>query len=87
MKVLFVEQHSMKLNQATFYDIEAKRQKYVMASESMPYVGGVLTLAFFFGFALRAPMHLKLYKETAYSFALGMMTATAYPYYFRRLYI
>ena len=77
----------MKLNQAVFYDIEAKRQKYIMASEAMPYVGGVLTLAYFVGFAVRMPLSSKLYKESVYSLCLGMMTACSYPYYYRRHYI
>ena len=31
MKVIFVEQHSMKINQGQFYDLERKRTAYVRA--------------------------------------------------------
>ena len=58
-----------------------------MAMEAGPYVGGVLTLAYFLGFAIRMPLSSKLYKESFYSLCLGMMTASAYPYYYRRHYI
>ena len=32
MKLLFIEQHSMKLGDRIFYDIEHKRQNYIMAT-------------------------------------------------------
>ena len=81
MKVLFIEQHSMKLNQGTFYTLESTRQNYLMAWETYPYLGGVGALAAFILFAIRTPLHAKLYKEAFYSLGLGMTGALAYPFY------
>ena len=55
--------------------------------EAAPYIGGVLTFAYFIGFAVRMPLSSKLYKESFYSLCLGMLTACGYPYYYRRHYI
>ena len=87
MKILFIEQHSMKLGNAIFYTMESSRQKYLKALEEWPYVGGVLAFVYFIGFALRTPMHSKLVKEAGYSVLLGMGTAAAYPYYYKRIYM
>ena len=76
----------MKLGNAVFYTLEGSRQKYLTAVEAWPYVGGVLSVFFFVGFALRTPLHAKLLKETAFSVGLGMLTATAYPWYYKRIY-
>ena len=84
---MFVEQHSMKINQGAFYTLESKRMKYMSASEQCPYIGGVLAVIYFVGFAIKTPLHNKLYKEVFYSLGLGMLTAIAYPYYYRRHYL
>ena len=87
MKILFIEQHSMKLGNAVFYTMESSRQKYLNAMEAWPYIGGVLSVVYFIGFALRTPMHSKLIKETGLSVLLGMSTAAAYPYYYKNIYM
>ena len=87
MKILFIEQHSMKLGNSVFYTMESSRQKYLNAIEAWPYIGGVLSVVYFIGFALRTPMHSKLVKETGLSLLLGMSTAAAYPYYYKNIYM
>ena len=86
MKILFIEQHSMKLGNSVFYTMESSKQKYLGALESWPYVGGVLSVGFFLGFAMMTPMHSKLLKETALSAVLGLGCASAYPLYYKRVY-
>ena len=46
-----------------------------------------MAVIYFVGFAVRTPLHYKLYKETLYAFGLGMLTAMTYPYYYRRQYL
>ena len=87
MKILFIEQHSMKLGNAVFYTMESSRQKYNGALEAWPYLGGVLSIFYFIGFAIRTPMHSKLLKETGYSVLLGLATAALYPYYKKQVYV
>lgn len=87
MKVLFIEQHSMKLGDSIFYDLESKRQKYLGGMESLPYLGSVFGLMFFIGFAYVTPLSSKLYKESAMSLVLGMGLAAQYPFYYRREYL
>ena len=86
MKILFIEQHSMKLGNAVFYTMEGSRQKYLQALEGWPYVGGVLSLVYFIGFALKVPMHSKLLKESGMAVALGLTSAALYPYYYKQIY-
>mmetsp|Transcript_1321 Transcript_1321/g.1795 ORF Transcript_1321/g.1795 Transcript_1321/m.1795 type:complete len:117 (+) Transcript_1321:235-585(+) len=87
MKILFIEQHSMKLGNAVFYTMEGSRQKYNTALEAWPYLGGVLALCYFVGFALKTPMHSKLLKESGLSLFLGFTSAAFYPYYYKRIYL
>ena len=87
MKILFIEQHSMKLGNAVFYTMEGSRQKYSYALEAFPYLGCALGVVYFFGFALVMPLHVNLVKESALSLLLGMVTAYAYPWYYKRIYL
>ena len=87
MKILFIEQHSMKLGNAVFYTMESSRKRYNESFEAWPYLAGVLSVFYFVGFALRTPMHSRLYKETGYSVLLALATASLYPYYYKNIYI
>ena len=58
----------------------------MQALEAWPYVGGVLALGYFIGFALAVPMHSKLLKETVMAGMLGLTTAALFPYYYKRIY-
>ncbi len=58
----------------------------MQALEAWPYVGGVLALGYFVGFAMFVPMHSKLLKETVISGLLGLTTAALFPYYYKRIY-
>ena len=60
---------------------------YVRAQEEYPYIGGFLSIFYFIGYAIRTPLHRKLYRETAFSMALGLLTAMAYPLYYRKQYL
>ena len=77
----------MKLGNAVFYTMESSRGRYLASFETWPYLAGVLSIFYFVGFALKVPMHAKLYKETGYSAMLGLATACLYPYYYKRVYI
>lgn len=83
MKLLFVEQHSMKLGDRIFYDLEGRRQKWIDGLEMAPYIGGIFGLVYFIGFAIKAPLSSKLYKESLYSLMMGMATAGTIPLYYR----
>ena len=84
MKLLFIEQHSMKLGDRVFYTLEAKRQIYLQTLESTPYAGAMFSLGFFILYALKTPIASKLYKEALYSVCFGMATAAQIPLYYRR---
>ena len=86
MKILFIEQHSMKLGDRVFYTLESKRQLYLQTLEATPYVGGVFSVCFLVVFAIKTPITSKLYKEAAYSLGLGMACAAQIPLYYRRQY-
>lgn len=87
MKLLFIEQHSMKLGDAVFYTIEGRRQTYLQSVEALPVFGGIIGMFFFVGFAYRRPLSSKLYKEAVQSFFLGCACASVYPLYNRKLYL
>lgn len=40
VKILFLDQHSMKLGNSIFYNLEGKRQDYVSSFETLPYLAG-----------------------------------------------
>ena len=75
MKILFIEQHSMKLGDRVFYTLESKRQRYLQTLEATPYFGGAFALCFLCVFAIKTPITSKLYKEAGYSIGLGMTFA------------
>lgn len=52
----------------------------------MPYFGAGIGLGVLCVFATRVPITSKLYKEAGYSLGIGLATASAYPYYYRRTY-
>lgn len=56
MKLLFIEQHSMKLGDRVFYEIESARQQWLQAWYAVPYVGPAIGLVFLCGFAYRVPI-------------------------------
>ena len=87
MKVVFVEQHSMKLGGATFANLSGRKFDYLAAVEAWPYIGMFGAVFFFIGYALRAPMSSKLYRESCFSVGLGMFFGSAYPLYYRSVYI
>ena len=63
----------MRIGHAIFYNLECARQTYHSALEYYPVFTGMLSLAFFVGFALKTPLHKKLFKETGYSVCLGAL--------------
>ena len=77
----------MKLGSATFANLSGRKFDYVDSLEAWPYIGGFSAIFFFIGFALKAPMSSKLYKESFYSLGLGMLLGSAYPYYYRNVYM
>jgi hypothetical protein len=87
LKVIFLEQHSMKLGNAVFYSIEAKRQSVNQALEAWPVFGGFLSIFFFTYYAYKRPLSRKLYKEAVQSLFLGMLTASPSVLYYRWLYL
>lgn len=86
MKQVYLSQHSMKLGDRVFYDIEAARQVYLQSFESVPTFGVLIGLGFFVIAAHRTPLTSKLYRETALSLMLGVSVAMLHPMYTRRLY-
>ena len=87
MKLLFIEQHSMKLGDRVFYTLEGKKQKMKGGFEMLPYLGPAIGIFFFVGFAYWTPLSSKLYKETFYSLVMGTAVAIQVPLYYRRDYI
>jgi hypothetical protein len=87
MKLLYIEQHSMKLGDSIFYTIESRRQKYLSAIQSVPMFGAMLGTCFFIGFAIYKPITSKLYKEILQSFLLGCMISAAHPLYLKMKYM
>ena len=87
MKLLFIEQHSMKLGDRVFYDIESKRQVYLQQVQAIPYLGAVFAFGFFIVYAIKTPLTSNLYKETVYSMALGLGMASCVPLYYRKAYL
>lgn len=77
----------MKLGNAVFYSIEAKRQNVNQALEAWPMLGGFLSLFYFTYFAITRPLSRKLYKEAVQSLLLGLLTASPTVFYYRRLYL
>ena len=81
MKVMFLDQHSMRIGQNLFYTLERERQKYLQAIEVHPMMALGASLAFFIRFALRTPIHRNLMRELGYSLVMGFGITYVYPYY------
>ena len=82
MKILFLEQHSMKIRQGAFYELEGKRQKYLGAKEAWPYLGGATAFFMFIGCAIVLPLHRRLTTELFGCVAAGMLLTYTYPMYY-----
>eukprot|EP00347_Sterkiella_histriomuscorum_P004481 403360302 len=52
VKIAFLDQHSMKLGNRIFYDLESKRQDYVTSFDIMPVSTFILGACFFAFFAV-----------------------------------
>lgn len=76
----------MRLGNSIFYNIESSRQEYLGSLETHQLLTAFATLGFFIGYAIRTPMHSKLYKELAKSLALGAGVTYSYPAYYRYKY-
>lgn len=87
VKVMFLDQHSMKLGDGVFYTLEGKRQGYVSRINSLPYMTAFGSIALFIYFAIRRPLHHKLYKEIALSFTYAALLSAGYINYFRIQYL
>jgi hypothetical protein len=87
LKVMFLDQHSMKLGNGIFYTIEAKRQHMKHSMEDLPYMGVGFAFLYFFAFAYVTPISRKLYKEAGFSVVLGMITAYPRFWYYRKEYL
>ena len=81
VKVAFLDQHSMKLGNHVFYDLESKRQNYLSSFEIMPVGTAIFGFMFFIGFAIKTPLTSKLYKELGYSIFLGAGVTYSYVWY------
>jgi hypothetical protein len=77
----------MKLGNARFYALEAKRQNLVHSVEDYPTFGVAFAFCFFVYFAIKRPMSSNLYKEVFLSCALGAMTAVPRVAYHRYNYM
>ena len=78
---MFLDQHSMRIGNTIFYNLESSRQGYLKALENYPLYGGLLGFGIFIGFAYKTPIYSKLYKEIAYSFMAGMSISYTHVYY------
>lgn len=87
LKVIFIDTHSMKMGNANFYTLENKRTNMVMALENWPYLGAVFAIGFFVFYAVRTPLHKKLYGEALKSIVLGQLLALPTLYYYRQVYL
>ena len=81
IKIMFLDQHSMKIGSGVFYTLEHSRMRYLEAMENFPGYASIAVGLFFLRFAYKAPMHHKLYKELAYAAILGLGVAQAKTYY------
>ena len=86
-KIMFLDQHSMRLGNNIFYTLEHARLEYLQAGENHPLFAFLLSAGFFFRFARRAPMHSKLYKELLLSIIYGSTLTYTVNYYYYLKYI
>lgn len=87
MKLLFVEQHSMKLGDSVFYNIEMHRQHYLKSFEALPMWGGFVGIGIFIMYAYKMPLSSNLYMEAFKSLIFGTAIASSYPAYMRTKYL
>ena len=87
VKIAFLDQHSMKLGNNIFYDLESKRQDYLAGFDYMPFATCAFGLVFFCIFAVRTPLTSKLYKELGYSLVLGGACSYSFVHYYKRIYL
>uniref|UniRef100_A0A7S3CK52 Uncharacterized protein n=1 Tax=Strombidium rassoulzadegani TaxID=1082188 RepID=A0A7S3CK52_9SPIT len=80
-KIVFLDQHSMTIGTSVFYTLEHQRQVYLRASENYLMIAPLVSLGFFLAYALRVPVHQKLYKELAKSVVLGSTLSYSFVYY------
>jgi len=87
LKIMFMDQHSMRIGSSIFYTLESARQAYIGAAEGQMPISGILAFGFFNIFALRTPIHHKLYRELGYSLFMGGAIGYGYTYYHYMKYI
>ena len=87
LKILFIQQHSMKIKQGAFYAMESKRQSYLYAMEAWPYLAGAAGFTLFVGCAIVMPLNRKLLLESAACLSLGATISYGYPSYYWKQYI
>jgi hypothetical protein len=87
VKIAFLDQHSMKLGNNIFYDLEGKRQNYVTSFEVMPVSTCILGFFIFCGYAVKTPLTSKLYKELVYSLLMGAGISYLYVWKQKRAYL
>jgi hypothetical protein len=87
MKLMYIEQHSMKLGDRVFYDIESSRQGYVYACECIPTAGVIIGSLFFIRYAYTAPIQSRLYVEAVKSLFYGCCVAGIWPMYAKVRYL
>ena len=85
IKIMFLDQHSMKIGSQVFYTLEHARMKYLKALEQYPFYATIIGSMFFIRYAIKAPIHHKLYKELIYSglFGIGFAQGRAYYHYLK----
>jgi hypothetical protein len=76
----------MKLGNSIFYNLESKRQDYLASFEILPLSTGIIGFLIFCVYAVRTPLHSKLYKELAYSMFMGAGISSLYVAQQRRKY-
>ena len=81
IKIMFLDQHSMKIGSGVFYTLEHSRMRHLEALENFAGYASIAGGLFFFRFAYKAPMHHKLYKELTFAAILGLGVAQAKCYY------
>ncbi len=86
VKIAFLDQHSMKLGNNIFYDLESKRQNYITSFEILPASTVFFGMIFLTIYAIRTPLTSKLYKELLYSTLMGAGVSYSYVHQQKRHY-
>ena len=87
IKIMFLDQHSMRIGHAIFYNLEGSRQEYLQALENYSLIATILGFGFFCVFAVRTPIYSKLYRELGYSAVLGATFGYSYAYKYKLKYL